>query len=193
MNNNVTKENKISRKDWAIIILITCLTSLSIAYATISTTLIITNELTVKAQNWDIHFENLEQESITGSNTARVITPATIEEDTTKISGLQVEFKKPGDYVSYTFDIKNSGDINAILTSINIGTPTCKPESTLCDDIEYIVKYDNGDDIKVTDELSKDTSIKVRLTIRYKSSSTQIVNEDITVNGLDAAFTYAQK
>lgn len=184
---------KTNWKDMAIIVLIACLTSLSIAYATISATLTISNSLTVKAKNWDIHFENLEQESITGSNTAKVIKTASIEEDSTKISGLEVEFNKPGDYVSYTFDIKNAGEIDAILSSITIGTPTCTPTSTMCDDIEYEIKYNNGNTIKVTDVLNKDASIKVKLIIRYSPSSVQAVNEDIKVSGLDALFVYSQK
>ena len=187
------EEKKINSKDFLLIILITCLTSLSIAYATISTTLVITNSLSIKANHWDIHFENLVQESITGNNTATLIKEASIEKDTTKISGLSVSFKKPGDYVSYTFDVKNAGDINARLTTLNIGIPTCTPLNSICDDIEYTLKYVDGSDIKVTDMINKGQSKKVKLTIRYKNESTKKVDTDVDVNGLDATFVYTQE
>ena len=186
-------KKKMSSKDFLLIILIACLTSLSIAYATISTTLVITNNLSIKEKNWDIHFENLEQESITGSNTASIVSNAEIEKDTTKISGLELSLKKPGDYVSYTFDIKNAGEINAQLTTLNVGIPTCTPVNSICDDIEYTLKYADGSDIKVTDMINRGQSKKVKLTITYKLSSTQVPNVDIDVNGLDATFVYTQE
>ena len=187
------EENKLGGKDLAIIILVACLTSLSIAYATISATLTISNNLTVKAQNWDIHFENLEQENITGDNSTRIVKSATIEEDTTKISGLEVEFKKPGDKVVYTFDVKNAGDIDARLTDISIDVPTCTPASSICNDIEYKITYENGQEIKISDSLDKGKSVKLKLTINYKSSSTVLVTQDIIVDGIDAVFVYTQK
>lgn len=192
MSNNV-EGKKLKTKDWALIALIACITSLSIAYATISATLTITNSLTVKATNWDIHFENLQQEEITGSNDAKILTPATIQEDTTQISGLQVELKKPGDYVSYTFDIKNAGEIDALLTSLNIGTPVCTPNHIVCNDIEYTLKYADGSNIEATDALNAGEKVKVKLTIGIKLSSTQTVDEEVKVNGLDAVFLYTQK
>ena len=165
---------RISRKDYIIICLIACIVSLSIAYATISATLTITNDLTVKAHDWDIHFENLEQESITGSNSATVTSPAVIEEDTTKISGLQVSFKKPGDKVVYTFDVTNAGEIDAKLSSISIGTPTCNPTSVICDDLEYTLKYADGSSISENDVLDSGDTVSLKLTINYKLSSTHI-------------------
>lgn len=187
------KDKEFKSKDFIMVMLIACLTSLSIAYATISATLTITNELTVKAHNWDIHFENLKLDSIEEDNTAAVITGAQIESGATKISGLKVDFKKPGDHISYTFDVKNAGEIDAKLTSINIGTPVCEPTNVICNDIEYSLKYADGNDIEVSDTLSKGDSVKLRLTINYKSSSTQVINEDVIVNGLDAVLVYAQK
>lgn len=187
------EEKKIKGKDFLMIMLIACLTSLSIAYATISTTLTITNDLTVKAHDWDIHFENLEQENITGSNSTQIVSPAAIETDTTKISGLSVKFKKPGDSVSYTFDVKNGGGIDAKVSTISIGTPSCGLQTTLCNDIVYTLKYANGDSIGVDDELNAGQSRKLKLTISYKASSTQIVTEDVNVTGLDSMIVYSQK
>lgn len=187
------ENKKISRKDFLMIALIACIVSLSIAYATISTTLNITNNLMVKAQDWDIHFEKLELQSITEGNDANVTSPAVIENDTTKISGLKVIFKKPGDSVSYTFDVKNAGGIDAKLSSIVIGTPTCNPENAVCDNLEYSLKYANGDNINVDDILNAGDSVKLKLTIKYKLSSAQIFNSDINVSGLDATLVYSQK
>ena len=186
-------EKKMSSKDFLLIILITCLTSLSIAYATISTTLVITNNLSIRANKWDIHFENLEQDKITGGNTASIINNAVIEKDTTKISGLEVSFKKPGDFISYTFDIKNAGEINARLTTLDIGVPTCTPSNSICSDIEYTLKYADGSDIRVSDMINRGQSKKVRLTIAYKLTSTQSLDADVDVNGLDATFVYTQE
>ena len=187
------KEKKINRKDLLIIGLIACLSFLSIAYATVSVTLNITNSLTVKAYNWDIHFENLVHDEPTGNNTAKIINNAHIETDTTKISGLQVAFKKPGDSVSYTFDIKNAGDIDAEISSVITGVPNCTPESLICKDIEYNLKYADGSNIQVHDKLLAGQTKKVKLTINYKLSSTYFEKNDINVSGLDSIIVYSQK
>lgn len=187
------EERKIKGKDFLMIILITCLTSLSIAYATISTTLNITGGLTVKAHDWNIHFENLEQENISGSNSAEIVSAAAIETDTTRISGLAVKFKKPGDSVSYTFDVTNAGGIDAQISTISMGTPTCGLHTDLCNDIVYTLKYANGSSIGVDDELNAGETKKLRLTISYKLSSTIILNEDVNIGGLDAMLVYSQK
>lgn len=187
------EDKRISRKDLVLICLIACIVSLSIAYATISATLTISNNLTVKAHDWDIHFENLEQESITGGNSATVISPAKIEQDTTRISGLQATFKQPGDKVVYTFDVTNAGEIDARLDSIAVGTPTCSPQSDICNDLEFTLKYANGNSISQDDVLNAGDTVSLKLTINYKAASSTLVTDDITVNGLDATLVYSQK
>lgn len=187
------EEKKLKGKDFLMIILITCLTSLSIAYATISTTLKITGGLTVKAHDWDIHFENLERDNITQSNSAEIVSDAIIESDTTIISGLSVKFKKPGDSISYTFDVTNAGGIDAKISTISIGTPSCGLQANVCNDIVYTLKYADGTNIGIDDVLDAGQTRKLRLTISYKSSSTQTITEDVNVEGLESTIVYSQK
>ncbi|MBR4618256.1 MAG: hypothetical protein IKO49_03025 [Bacilli bacterium] len=179
-------------KSALIAILVVGLVTMTVVYATLSTTLTISNSATVAATKWDIHFENLAQEAITGSNTAEVKTPAAIETDTTKISGLSVEFKKPGDFVTYTVNVKNAGDIPAKLTTYTPGTPTCSTNTSFCSNVEYTITYSDGTAIKVGDTIASKASKTLKVTIKLKANITSMPAADVPVTNLGLTLIYTQ-
>ena len=180
-------------KNTLLIILIIGLVSMTVAYAALSTTLTISSSAKVASSSWDIHFENLSLVTNASGNTGTVITPAQIQANTTQISGLVVDLKQPGDSVSYTFDIVNSGDINAKLNSLTLTTPSCGGNTTACSKLEYYVRYTTGGTTPQTgDTLNKNTSVNATLTIKYKDDDPLSTENDISVSGLSVTFIYGQ-
>lgn len=105
-------------------VLIVGLVSMTVAYAALSTTLTIGGTASVDNAKWDVHFESWAQTSNVDSlvagqqNTAsQVQAPTQTADKVTKIDGLQVSLKQPGDVIKYTFDIVNDGTIDAKLSS----------------------------------------------------------------------------
>ena len=67
--------------------------------------------------NFDIHFKNLSEPILNGG--AEVTGSPTIANEGAKINNIAVTLKLPGDYVGYTVDIENSGDINVEISNID--------------------------------------------------------------------------
>ena len=103
-------------------LLIVAILTLGIVFATRSTTLNIRGSGLVNGGNWSIKFENLENVSLTG--TAQETTKPVIKSDT-EIGDYSVVLKKPGDKVTYNFDVHNYGSIDAQIELLNISDPLC--------------------------------------------------------------------
>lgn len=183
-------------KNVLLAVLVVGLVSMTVAYATLSTTLTIENNATVAATNWDVHFANLVRDT---NSTTTVTTEPSLT--ATSITGLQATFVKPGDYVSYTFNIVNSGDIDAKLATFTKETPTCGEADTngfCASNIEYELSYDdNGTATQFqtgsVQFLNHNQTITATLTIRLKSSVTAMPTTALTVSGIGATFVYEQK
>lgn len=180
-------------KNILLIALIVGVVSMTIVYAALSTTLRISSSAKVASTKWDIHFDNLSLVTNASGNTGTVITPAQIQSNTTQISGLVVDLKKPGDSVSYTFDIVNDGDINAKINSISIATPSCSAAQSACEKLEYTVKYtQNGNTPSIGDNLNKKSSINATLTLKYKDNDPLSTENDVSVSGISITLLYGQ-
>ncbi|MDR1033148.1 MAG: hypothetical protein LBL84_04040, partial [Candidatus Nomurabacteria bacterium] len=100
----------------AVAALIAGVFGLSVAFAALSTTLLINGTAKIKNASWDIHWANL---SCTPSGEAAVvaadtkIVKTTDDNDTVQVS---TEFKTNGDKVVCTMDAVNAGSINAKLS-----------------------------------------------------------------------------
>ena len=111
------------KKNVLLAVLIVGLVSMTVAYAALITNLKLQGTANVAATSWDIHFANvavgagtnlaqgdyslgtLDNSAISGSSTG------------TLISGMTATLSKPGDKLEVTFDIKNTGSIDAKLAS----------------------------------------------------------------------------
>ncbi len=112
------------RRDFSKIIAIVALTvsviCTSIVYAMMSTMLSINGESKIEAGAWEVKFSNLSKPTINGS--------ASIDESPvlsdTSISGFDLSFSRPGDSVTYTFDVVNNGTMNAKIGTFTKAIPT---------------------------------------------------------------------
>lgn len=196
-------------------ILVLALLGLTVAYSALSQRLDIKSTAEVKASSWNIHFANLSSPTLVGA--ATVTTAPTLTN--TLIDGLDVNFIKPGDSVSYTFDIVNSGSIDAIIDEYKINTvsdgivctdsdsSTTSDDATLvCSNLSYTLVYADdttaeqtgsvitkGTAIAKSQQLKAGQSVSATLTITFSKDVTSLPTKDVKITGLDAYMIYAQE
>lgn len=177
------------------------LIGITVAYAALTQQLKIEGTAKVASSTWDIHFDNLKGLAPVGYATAGTLAKT----GETTIAGDIGTLKAPGDSITYTFDIVNAGDINAIIDTVTGGQSiTCASANqsvadAVCKDLTYSIKYTDGNaTIAKGDKLAKaanastPTTKNVTLTLTYKSTATTVASEDVTVTANPMTITYVQ-
>ncbi len=192
-----------SRKIKLIIIACLCLVvlGLSIGYALLSTRLNITGTAKVPASTWDVVFLTDEiQTTKTGMAKCNI---GTIEG--TSISGMSVEFTKPGDACTFSIPVKNNGNISAKLvdvtgkssnlTFVGKGSTALSDQELLQSNVVYEVNYGttqiNGNtDFSSIDLLKSNNQVTVTLRVTFNHSAEDIPKNPVTLGGLDRGFIF---
>lgn len=194
------KERKI--KTLSLVALIVAVLGLTVAFAALSQTLTINGSATVDTATWDIHFANLSSGATTGG--ASVTTEPTIKADSsgkasTVIGDYDVVLTKPGDSVTYTFDVTNAGTVDAILSSLTKAVkPTCTSNASVendativCDGLTYSLTYtDTSTEVKENDTLNKGETKNMTLKLEFESDT--LPTDDVSISNLGIIFNYAQ-
>lgn len=183
-----------------IALLIVSSIAITIGYASFSQILSIDGEATVEKSTWKISFANLSSAVLSG--TAVENTHPSISSDGTELSSYNVNFTTPGDSVTYTFDVVNTGTFNASLSSIVIPTPVCTGSgdkattdaSNVCNHLVYSLTYSDGSAINNGDSLNKETSRTLKLTLTYKDDITagELPSNDVAISNLGITMYYSQ-
>ncbi len=177
----------------AIIALCLGIIGLSIAFAAMSTTLNIKSVTRYGGNEWNIHFANIDEGTVTGTASKGSVS---LTSSTITIS--DIVLNKPGDAVTYTFDIVNAGAINAKIETINHSVPTFNgsgeeqttDEEMIKNSFEYNLTYNDGAVINIGDELLSKTSKRVKLTISYDESASQTPKQDVIVTNIGTTIIY---
>lgn len=196
-NNNNGREMKVL----IVAALIISIVAIGIGFAAFTETLTINGNAKVQASDWKIQFANLQ--NVVKKGTATVVTAPTLSD--TSIKTYDVTFKTPGDSISYTFDVKNTGDYNAKLTTITIPTPTCTGKegaataatdaTKVCEKLTYTLTYSDGTALAIGDTLAKETGSRtMTLTLTYNDFTdvTLLPTEDVTISNLGITLIYSQ-
>lgn len=177
------------------------LIGITVAYAALTQQLKIEGTAKVASSKWDVHFGTVSAGNAQGYATAGTLAKT----GETTIAGDIGTLKAPGDSITYTFDIENAGDINAIIDTVTGGQSfTCTSATksvadAVCKDLTYSIKYTDGNaTIAKGDQLAKATNTStptkknVTLTLTYKSTATTLASEDVTVTADPMTITYVQ-
>ena len=129
------------------VLVIALVAMIGIVYAAYSQNLNINGDATVKANSWNVHFANLSEAQLIGE--AKQLTAPTIKNNSTTIGDYSVLLSKPGDSVTYSFDVVNDGTFNAGLDKINISRPTCtgtgesaeEDATKVCEHLQYYIYH----------------------------------------------------
>lgn len=176
------------------------LIGITIAYASLSQNLTINGTAKVAAATWDVHFEGMNAGTATGY--ATLPTTGKLAASGTSVSGNIGTLKAPGDTITYTFNVKNAGSINAKISSITAPKLTCAPATSggsqtvannVCANLTYTIEYtsENPKTIAVGNTLTSGTSKNITLKIVNNSNAT-LASEDIAVTASPMIINYAQ-
>ena len=141
--------NQKKQRTLAIFALAIALVETTIAYAALSTTLNISGNITKKGGSWSVGITNLSSVSTTGTGSMS---------KAPSVSGTTLSFdanlKKPGDSVSFTFDIVNSGTVTAgmfvgsakmAINGISRNLESLSEMKVVSDDITYLLEIKDSD------------------------------------------------
>lgn len=186
-------------KALSVVALLIAVVGLSVAFAAMSRTLTINGTATVDPATWDVHFENLVKGAVLGG--AEVTAEPTIGEAngvaSTHIGDYAVKLTKPGDSVTYTFDVVNEGDINATLTSYVKATPTFagadEDVAIVEENLVYTLTYADGSAITEGAALAKTSGVaSFKLVVAYDSEADVLPAAPVTIEGMDVTMVYTQ-
>lgn len=208
-----SRNNREKKMVVAIVLLAVALIgAIGVAVAAFSTDLYIRGTATLKSTVWNVHFANL-QPVVTHGEYAKEVTAPTIQtsvdgNELAAIKTYDVELKEPGDYVEYTFDVVNDGDLDAELQAIVINTGSALSCSSaagqeaadkVCAKLNYTITYADGSELNVKDVLEKKTSgnntktLKLKLEFDDSATEKDLPEKDVVISNLAVILTYGQK
>src|SRR5574344_1708583 len=170
----------------AIIAICLSVVGLGIGYSALNATLNINTKTTLKGSSWSINVGNISEPSIVGS-AAEVNAPTNVSSTIT----FDVSLKKPGDSITYIFDVVNDGTLDAKLSS----TPTFTGVTEAAEKaITYKLTYADGTEIAANDTLVAGSSNakKMKMVVTYDSDATTVQSEDTTLS-IKATLLYVQQ
>lgn len=185
------------------ILVLALVAAIGVVYAAYTQSLNINGTANVKANSWKIKFANLQDVKLTGE--AQEIVKPTLSADSTTIGNYSVLISKPGDSVTYTFDIVNEGTFNSKAIEPIIGQVVCTgtgdnaevDAANVCKHLTY--KWNIPESAKVNDEVilnAGDTIKNVSVTLTYDDTDKVEVSElpknDVAISGLDTAIVFTQ-
>ena len=198
-------------KALSIVALVAAVLGLTVAFAALSRELTINGQATVDRANWDIHYASPEgaENNKTASTTTGSATATNGTIAATSVSGLQVTLTKPGDSVTFTWDVVNDGDIDAEITNLvpatisnsvlqctASGTNNGENDATnVCNDVVFTFKYVGGNAVAKDDTLTVAEKTKhLELTLSYPStvSNGTYPDDDVTITIPTITTTYGQ-
>lgn len=144
----------------------------AVAYSALATRLEVSGTTTVNTVGtWNIYFSNLSTPTITGDVE---ITRANLS---TTMFDLKATLTKPGDSVSFTFDVVNDGILDAKLTAINFIGKELLEENHLSYQLVYVDQKGNKTLLKENEDklFNKNKSGNkktLKLTVSYDINAT---------------------
>ena len=180
----------------AVIALVLAVVGLSIGFAALQTKLEINGTAEVTGgKTWDVKFvdSSLKVDKVGSAQSTDPTVSATTIKD------YKVTLAKPGDKVSYYFQVTNAGSFDAKLDSITIGTPTCST-AAFCSNLKYTFAYTTasggaaGTAPAAGDTLAVNETKWLVLSVEYLASadSSTLPSTTVTVSGLSATMNYVQ-
>ena len=153
---------------------------LVVAYISMSTAL----DIKEVNQFWKIEVLNVKSE-VKGKAMA-----SGVEVISTSLNDFDINFEGQGTAI-YKFEVKNSGDVDAVLRNINYGNPKCTPfnnDVESCHNVSYKLTYSDGREVLTGDVINSGTHMDMQLVIEFGGSN----DSGIMLNELDFILLYEQ-
>ena len=183
-----------------------CITvvGLSLGYAALQQSLQINAEATVGSldTNWKVEFTE-DETGKTGVATGTAVA-GTMTLNNTDVTISDVKLLAPGDTVTYTFDVENSGTIPAKLSTYTPKVPTftgtgesgakTADETLVEENYEYKIKWtDSGSEITSDNtQLGSHAKKNITVTITYKNDAQNLPVNEVKISNLGATLLFVQ-
>ena len=186
-----TRYNK--RRFRTAIMIFVLLLCMSIGYSYLLTTLNIEGTSNIKANTWDVHWENVNVKSgsVTGD---QVPIAAHVMSDTTQVE-YSVILKNPGEYYEFTVDAKNAGSLDAMVSIVDTKFYESNgvTQISLPNYLEYEFIYSDGVNIGENHLLPANSSKTLKMTLKFKEDldESELPSTDKTIV-IRQSITYIQ-
>ena len=204
-------DRNLQRKTSLVIVLVVTIVAITVAFAALSSQLKIQGTASVPNVRWNIHFQNWALDTsgtVDGHQNTAVypqvnqLTQTISVANSTKVEGINVTLKQPGDYVKYTFQIINEGTIDATLDNF-VRDFDCAAGNN-CDHIVYTIECKDANDNNVlvgNPTLAKNgglayCSLEVKYddqTNNHTAGENQVYTQAAATVTIGATWTYIQK
>ena len=142
--------------------------------------------------SWDIHITNLREPITTGLAVSE--TNPTISH--TQLSNFHVSLTLPNDSVSYTFDIKNNGNMDARISTIfrqnahctGTGSNRIIDEGIVCQNIRYDLRYYDNTPVREGDIIRAGQTKTIKLVVAY--IGTELPEQQVKITNLGIALIF---
>lgn len=184
-----------NKKNIALAVLGVILLGMTIAYAALQTNLSIGGSVNAPAVSWNVHFTNFERGTVNDSATGPSASELGSKVTATSISDLAISLPKPGDSITYTWNIVNEGSIEAKLNSYSAGW-TCDSGKD-CSNITYNLTCTNGATTQNSTLAATTGSASCTLTVSRadataSTDSNQTYSDSAASGVINATWNYVQ-
>ena len=197
--------------------LLVAVLGLTVAFAALSQTLTINGSAAVDAASWDIHFEKTSGKETEVKGAARFTEPTL---NGTTIENFSATLTKPGDSVTYYFDIVNNGTVDAVISSYDfpLAIRECVNNNnaySYClnldfnsdniidstDYMTYLTMFNSGlrdadtdEGVTQGDTINAGETKHMKLFFEYKDTATELPKNNLTLTSKNPiTITYEQK
>ena len=188
-------------KNIIIVILMTSLIGLTIAYAALVRKLglsKLSQDNLLRGKDFDIHFSEV---SCSPTGNARITSPLVLT-SSTQLSGLVGAFYNPGDSIVCTFYVENTGSYDAYLNGYLKQDPIYSityvgdesDKALVLGHINYTLVYaDTNTEPKEYDSLNINERRLMRLTLGLDTSLKEYPKNDVYISNFSTSMLYTQK
>ena len=172
---------------------------------------VVKNALDKEDDRWSIIFSELytvdRGNLVTGSNRTAIETLAPTLSNST-ISGFEIEMGTPGDFISYRFRIKNTGNVPAkvaTFSAVDSSYITCEPmdgstitaakATALCNHLELTMKYvEDGYAVETNDyyEVDQEREVELKLVYNPDINRDDIPDDDVRISVKEISIPFVQ-
>lgn len=164
---------------------------LSIAYALMNDSIVVSNSSYMEATTWDVYFDKVSASTV---GKADYSLPAI---EGTTLRDFSVSFQSFGDSVTFEFKVVNAGNTIAQLGSIVLNKPVCKSSISseanfVCSELSYKISYDDGKFVREGDLLEANSFKTIKYTIEYPSTANRLPKAIVDISNLGIDLVYHQ-
>ena len=140
-------------------LILTCVITLTIAYAALNAVLTIQGSAQVTSSNWDVHLANPKVTNGSVTTTVPTLT-------TGKSLTFSTTLNMPGDFYEFTVDVVNSGSIDAMIEKV---TKTPELTADQAKYLKYTVSYQNGESIANKQAIAAGVTMPIKVRVEYRN------------------------